>query len=171
MPFGWLLKERAWAKDWDKGRSMHDRALIDGASLYAAAAAFPIADVTTIDLPARAHQPARQAKLSLRFGRVTIKRPQGASPSLANSVDLTLIEVVEVSPPAGAEPLHWRLLTTHEVADADPCDRESLTPLTNGRGEGRANVARGYPAHVTRWSIARSGPARAQAAKALSGRN
>ena len=104
-------------------RSMHDRALIDGASLYAAAAAFPIADVTTIDLPARAHQPARQAKLSLRFGRVTIKRPQGASPSLANSVDLTLIEVVEVSPPAGAEPLHWRLLTTHEVADAAAASR------------------------------------------------
>ena len=45
-------------------RSMHDCALIDGTSLYATAAAFPIADVTTIDLPVRAHQPARQAKLS-----------------------------------------------------------------------------------------------------------
>src|ERR1700722_8491249 len=99
-------------------RSMHDRALADGASLYATAAAFPLADIATIDLPARANRPARQAKLSLRFGRVAIKRPQGAARSLPKSVDLTLIEVVEDPPPAGAEPLHWRLLTTHNVADA-----------------------------------------------------
>jgi hypothetical protein len=29
-----------------------------------------------------------------------------------------LVEVREVDPPAGVEPLHWRLLTTHDVADA-----------------------------------------------------
>jgi hypothetical protein len=39
-------------------RSMHDRALADGRSMYAAAAAFPIADVSTVELMARANRPA-----------------------------------------------------------------------------------------------------------------
>ena len=99
-------------------RSMHDRALADGRSMYAAAAAFPIADVSTVELMARANRPARKARLALRFGRVTVRRPQGAARALPESVSLTLIEVVEISPPAGVEPLHWRLLTTHEVGDA-----------------------------------------------------
>ena len=99
-------------------RSMHDRALADGGSLYAAAAAFPNADVATIELPARANRPARKAQLALRFGRVTIRRPQTAARALPKSVSLSVIEVVEISPPAGVEPLHWRLLTTHDVSDA-----------------------------------------------------
>ena len=99
-------------------RAMHDRALADGGSLYAAAAALPIAQIATVDLTARVDRPARQAELSLRFGRVTIKRPQGSAPALPKSVELTVIEVVEQAPPAGAEPLHWRLLTTHAAADA-----------------------------------------------------
>src|SRR5258707_2157681 len=99
-------------------RSMHDRVLADGASMYATAAAWPVADTATIDVTARADRPARQAKLALRFGKVTLKRPQGASRSLAETVQLTLVEVAEVDPPAGVEPLHWYLLTTHEVSDA-----------------------------------------------------
>jgi hypothetical protein len=99
-------------------RSMHDRILADGRSMYAAAAALPIADVSTVELVARANRPARKARLALRFGRVTIKRPQGAARALPESVGLTLIEVVEISPPAGVEPLHWCLLTTHDVSDA-----------------------------------------------------
>jgi len=98
-------------------RSMHDRALDEGGSLYAAAAALPIADVATVELPARANRLARAARLALRFGRVAIKRPQGASRALPERVSLTVIEVVEIAPPDGAEPLHWRLLTTHEVGD------------------------------------------------------
>ncbi len=99
-------------------RSMHDRVLADGASMYATAAAWPVADTATIDVTARADRPARQAKLALRFGKVTLKRPQGASRSLAETVQLTLVEVAEVDPPAGVEPLHWYLLTTHDVSDA-----------------------------------------------------
>jgi len=99
-------------------RSMHDRSLADGRSLYGAAAAFPIVDVSTVELTARANRPARKVRLALRFGRVSIRRPQGAARALPESVGLTLIEVVEISPPAGVEPLHWRLLTTHHVSDA-----------------------------------------------------
>lgn len=98
-------------------RSMHDRVLADGASMYATTASWPLVDTTTIDVVARADRPARQAKLVLRFGRITLKRPQSASRSLSKTVELTLIEVAEVDPPADAEPLHWYLLTTHDVND------------------------------------------------------
>ncbi|MBV8920923.1 IS4 family transposase [Bradyrhizobium sp.] len=98
-------------------RVMHDRALTDGSGLYAAGAAFPVVDKRRVDLIARFDRPARQAELSLRFGRVTIRRPETAARSLPQSVDLNLIEVIEDKAPAGVEPLHWRLLTTHEVAD------------------------------------------------------
>jgi hypothetical protein len=37
---------------------------------------------------------------------------------VAGGVRLRLIEVREVDPSEGVEPLHWRLLTTHTIADA-----------------------------------------------------
>lgn len=99
-------------------RSMHDRVLADGRSMYETAASLPIADVSTIELMARANRPARQAKLALRFGPVTLQRPQGPGlRDLPETVELTLIEVAELDPPADVEPLHWYLLTTHEVSD------------------------------------------------------
>jgi hypothetical protein len=99
-------------------RSMHDRALASGKSMYETAAGFPVADVATIELLPRANRPARQARLALRFGAVTIRRPKRTARELPDSVDLMLIEVVELDPPADAEPLHWYLLTTHAVGDA-----------------------------------------------------
>jgi len=99
-------------------RAMQDRVLADGRRLYEAAAALPIADVSTIEVAARGDRPGRHAELALRFGRVSLKRPQGPGlQDFPETVELTLIEVVEQDPPAAIEPLHWYLLTTHAVSE------------------------------------------------------
>jgi Transposase DDE domain len=101
-------------------RVMHDRCLVDGSSLYAASQAFASADTKRIDLPARPpNRPARSAELNLHFGQVELRRPRGgAYRHLPKSVPLTLIEVIEPAAPTNVEPVHWRLLTTHDVPDA-----------------------------------------------------
>ena len=101
-------------------RVMQDRRLANGAGLYATGANFQEADTRTIVLPRRGpHEPGRTARLTLRFGTVVLKRPRGSARDLLPSVRLTLVEVAEHDPPAGVEPLHWRLLTTHDVTSVD----------------------------------------------------
>ncbi len=101
-------------------RVMQDRRLANGAGLYATGANFQAADTRTIVLPRRGpHEPGRTARLTLRFGTVVLKRPQGSARDLLPSVRLTLVEVAEHDPPAGVEPLHRRRLTTHDVTSVD----------------------------------------------------
>jgi hypothetical protein len=98
-------------------RAMHDRKLTDGTSLYAAGERMAVVDEDLIVLPARAQRGERLARLELRFGAVCLRRPQtNFLRHLPKSVPLTLVDVREPHPPAGTEPLHWRLLTTHAVA-------------------------------------------------------
>jgi hypothetical protein len=102
------------------GRAMKDRLLAGGGTLFAAAAAFPAAGRRKVELPARdPGRPKRTAVVELRYGEVEICRPaQEHDHSLPPTVRLRLVEAREVDPPEGVEPLHWRLLTTHEVNDA-----------------------------------------------------
>ena len=102
------------------GRVMHDRCVADGRLLSAAGERFACAGTRRVELPARApNRPARSAEVILRFGPVALRRPQGPHHRhLPESVALTLVEVVEPSPPERTEPLHWRLLTTHTVGNA-----------------------------------------------------
>jgi hypothetical protein len=55
--------------------------------------------------------------VELRYGEVEIRRPRGEDRSLPAQLPLRLVEVKEVDPPEGVEALHWRLLTTHHIAD------------------------------------------------------
>lgn len=59
---------------------------------------------------------AREAFLAVRCAHVQIQRPNNLSAKdYPLRVSLYAVEAVEVNPPAGQEPIHWRLLTTHEV--------------------------------------------------------
>ena len=104
-------------------RAMVNRPLVGRTGkLFTAARRFHLAGKRTIELPARSPARAkRTAVVALRYGEVNICRPQGEQDrSLPASVRLRLIEVRETSRRRkGVEPLHWRMLTTHEIADAD----------------------------------------------------
>lgn len=103
-------------------RVMHDHALLEGGTLCQAVQKVPIADRQTIELRERANRKPRGANLALRFGTATLKRPAGTpDKTLAKSVTVTFVEVIEPNPPKGAEAVHWLLITTHKiesVADA-----------------------------------------------------
>lgn len=102
-------------------RSMHDRRLANGESLYATAERFAFTTSRLVALPERdGKRSARAAMLTLRFGKVALARPRNTlDRDLPDAATVTFIEVIEQNPPTGTEPVHWRLLTTHDVADAD----------------------------------------------------
>jgi DDE family transposase len=98
-------------------RSMHDRKLADGNDLYEASDAMAAVDRRAVQLPARATRPARLAQLELRFGSIELARPQSKFlRHLPKSLPLAVVDVQEINAEAGVEPLHWRLLTSHEVS-------------------------------------------------------
>src|SRR5690606_5278660 len=62
---------------------------------------------------------AREAKLSVRFAQVELRQPDDAGVVDAPAVFVTVVEVIELDPPAGEAPIHWRLLTNMRVESAD----------------------------------------------------
>jgi hypothetical protein len=101
-------------------RSMHDRKLADSKGLYAASDAMQVVDRRAIQLPARAPRSARLAHLELRFGTTELARPQSKFlRHLPKSLPLAVVDVREINAGSGVEPLHWRLITSHEVASVE----------------------------------------------------
>jgi len=99
---------------------MHDRKLADRSGLYATGDAMAVVDRRTIQLTEHPQRPARVAQLELRFGAVALARPQSRFlRHLPKQLPLALVDVCEVNAPAGAEPLRWRLLTSHEVTSTE----------------------------------------------------
>lgn len=102
-------------------RVAQDRRLSDGGALFDTADGWEEAGRMTVSLPAAPGRRAREAVLSLRFGAVAIPRPRNrkadAAKALPAAIGLALVDAREIDPPAGEAPAHWRLLTTHAVAD------------------------------------------------------
>lgn len=79
-----------------------------------ALAAASVRETTTLDLPAQAGRKARRATLEALAATVTIRapwRPDGAELKDQEPVTLHLVELREVSAPAGEEPVRWVLAT------------------------------------------------------------
>jgi hypothetical protein len=108
-------------------RVAQDRKLADGTLLFQCTAGLAEAGRRRLDLPAAPGRPARQAVLALRFCEVILARPKSrsaaAAAQLPAEVRLTLVDAIELDPPPGVTPAHWRLLTTHAVADIAAAER------------------------------------------------
>ena len=102
-------------------RACQDRSVVGGGTLFATMAGFAEQHRFTFALPARAgKRQARNACVTVRFGRVRIRRPRSCSDrEAAREIELSAIEIRELNAPAGEEPILWRLLTTHEVESVD----------------------------------------------------
>lgn len=98
-------------------RAAQDRAVSEGAGrLFSSLADRPERE-HRIDLPARPGQKKRKARLAVRFGAVTLRRPKNrpVAPGLPAQQAIFLVEAREVDPPPKVTPAHWRLLTSHRV--------------------------------------------------------
>jgi Transposase Tn5 dimerisation domain len=75
----------------------------------------PVAEIDTVPVPRRKDQPARPARLTLRFGAVELCPPSHRRAEQLPPVSVWAVQVVEEYPPAGVEPREWLLLTTRPV--------------------------------------------------------
>jgi hypothetical protein len=101
-------------------RAAQNRNLADGGRLFEALGTAPCLSTNQVRVAPRGPgDKGRIARVELRAGTVRIARPvNGLVEKLPKAIELTLVEAREVDTPAGKTPLHWRLLTTHTVADA-----------------------------------------------------
>lgn len=117
---GWEEKESA---RWRKAAEMARSTLTAARQVTVIAdpvAAWPEAGRRSLAVRAQINRPARQATLALRFGTVTLAKPATSRDAdLPERLTLQLVELTEIAPPVGVEPLTWRLLTTHDLPDAD----------------------------------------------------
>ena len=80
------------------------------------------AGVQEIRVPRRGKQPARVARLAVRFASVTLRPPEGKS--ALGKLTLQAVLAQEVEAPRGVPPLRWMLLTTCPVESfASACEK------------------------------------------------
>ena len=101
-------------------RANKDRSIWEGGGNLSSAPLQP-GGTAWVELRDRPGRLARTARLAIRFGRVTLQRPDHLTkqdPTLAKTIEVSLVEVTEVDAPPDVEPICWRLLTTHVIEDA-----------------------------------------------------
>lgn len=97
-------------------RAEQNRLLADGQGhLWGVVAEKPVAALHQVRIPRRNNQPARDAKLELRFAEVRLNPPQGKRH--LQPLTLWAVLIQEIDAAAGIPPLCWMLLTTCAVTD------------------------------------------------------
>lgn len=100
-------------------RSSYDRKLYgEKQNLFEKLSSCPIRATYNLNISAGTKRTKRTATMALRYEKVKISRPVNRlKRDLPDYVELWAIEAIEVpeSVPAGEEPIHWRLLTTHNI--------------------------------------------------------
>jgi hypothetical protein len=98
-------------------RASQPRALVDqDGSILTAVSQNPPLGSFRLHVRARPGRSARTADLEIRAGTVTFRgpwRPEGRPAPM----EIQVVEVREIQPPSGLEPLHWILLTSWPVQD------------------------------------------------------
>lgn len=96
-------------------RAQHDRILSSGDKLLDHLAGQAVGGTMSVQIPRRAHQPARQARLELRWATVQIVPPRVGCKNSWGAITVHALEAKEVDPPEGVEPIHWILLTDWKI--------------------------------------------------------
>lgn len=95
-------------------RAEQDRLLADGQRhLWPWVAQQPLGGLQEIQVPRRGPQPARQARLEVRWAHVTLQPPHGKEK--LGPLALWAVQAQEVEAPSEVKPLRWMLLTTCPV--------------------------------------------------------
>jgi DDE family transposase len=73
----------------------------------------------TVTIPAAPGRKERTTELAVRFTEAVLRKPRHAKADddVPATLQVTIVDVRETSVPADAQPVHWRLLTTHTVRD------------------------------------------------------
>jgi len=83
----------------------------EGEKLFQAVSKWSPRHQYTLELKRRPDRPAREAKIELRWGTLTLKAPR-RSQAQHQTLTMQVVEVIEPNPPDGKTPVHWLLLTS-----------------------------------------------------------
>jgi hypothetical protein len=102
-------------------RAAQNRSVGGGEKLFERCAKWRAAGRYSIQVPAkRGLYKQRIAKVSVRFGEVTVRRPASAGTTLPAQLTLRVVDVREENPPQDPKQrVHWCLLTTHAVGSPE----------------------------------------------------
>ena len=105
-------------------RAQHDRCINDGTNkLWSYMEAQAIAGDRDVPVPARDGQPARVARLAVRFSRVRLDPPKG-DPRFQEPLEVWVVSVIEENPPKNIEAIEWMLLTSEAISSREQaCER------------------------------------------------